>query len=178
MHIKIWIFFVLLKNSISGNTELYDNMLTMDEHRGAAAIPFYICQVFWGNSRWTPYTYFSSLYSVQFSSVQSLSHVQLFATPSPQYARPPCPPPIPRVHPNPCLLSCDAIQPPHPLSSPCPPALNLSQHQHLFKWVSSPHQVAKLTDFKSIYTLTIYYLNIYYIYLGDIKSSSVINAKK
>ena len=32
---------------------------------------------------------------------------------------------------------CDAIQPPHPLSSPSPPALNLSQHHGLFKWVSS-----------------------------------------
>ena len=31
----------------------------------------------------------------------------------------------------------DAIQPPHPLSSPSPLALNLSQHQGLFKWVSS-----------------------------------------
>ena len=36
----------------------------------------------------------------------------------------------------------DAIQPSHPLSSP--PALSLSQHQGLFKWVSSPHQVAKV----------------------------------
>ena len=35
----------------------------------------------------------------------------------------------------------DAIQPSHPLSSPFPPALNLSQHQGLFKWVSSSHQV-------------------------------------
>ena len=33
----------------------------------------------------------------------------------------------------------DAIQPSHPLSSPSPPALNLSQHQGLVKWVSSPH---------------------------------------
>ena len=38
----------------------------------------------------------------------------------------------------------DAIQPSHPLSSPSPPALNLSQHQGLFKWVSSLHQVAKV----------------------------------
>ena len=38
----------------------------------------------------------------------------------------------------------DAIQPSHPLSSPSPPALNLSQHQGLFKWVSSSHQVAKV----------------------------------
>ena len=38
----------------------------------------------------------------------------------------------------------DAIQPSHPLSSPSPPALNLSQHQGLFKWVNSSHQVAKV----------------------------------
>ena len=37
----------------------------------------------------------------------------------------------------------DAIQPAHPLSSPSPPAFHLSQHQGLFKWVSSLHQVAK-----------------------------------
>ena len=34
----------------------------------------------------------------------------------------------------------DAIQPSYPLSSPSPPAFNLSQHQNLFKWVSSSHQ--------------------------------------
>ena len=38
----------------------------------------------------------------------------------------------------------DAIQPSHPLLSPSPPAFNLSQHQSLFKWVSSSHQVAKV----------------------------------
>ena len=37
----------------------------------------------------------------------------------------------------------DATQPPHPLSSPSPPALNLSQHQGLIQWLSSSHQVAK-----------------------------------
>ena len=40
----------------------------------------------------------------------------------------------------------DAIQPSHPLSSPSPPALNLSQHQGLFQWVSSSHQVAKVLE--------------------------------
>ena len=35
----------------------------------------------------------------------------------------------------------DAIQPSHPLWSPSAPALNLSQHQGLFKWISSSHQV-------------------------------------
>ena len=38
----------------------------------------------------------------------------------------------------------DAIQPSHPLSSPSPPTFNLSQHQGLFQWVSSSHQVAKV----------------------------------
>jgi len=42
----------------------------------------------------------------------------------------------------------DAIQPPHPLSSPSPPALNLSQHQSVFQWVSSSHQVAKVLEFQ------------------------------
>ena len=42
----------------------------------------------------------------------------------------------------------DAIQPSHPLSSPSPSALNLSQHQGLFKRVSSSHQVAKVLEFQ------------------------------
>ena len=42
----------------------------------------------------------------------------------------------------------DAIQPSHPLSSPSPPAPNPSQHQSLFQWVSSSHQVAKVPEFQ------------------------------
>ena len=38
----------------------------------------------------------------------------------------------------------DAFQPSHSLLSPSPPAFNLSQHQGLFQWVNSSHQVAKL----------------------------------
>ena len=41
----------------------------------------------------------------------------------------------------------DAIQPSHPLSSCSPPAFNLSQHQGLFKWVSSSHQVTRVRSF-------------------------------
>ena len=37
----------------------------------------------------------------------------------------------------------DAFQPSHPLSSPSPPSVNLSQHQGLFQWVAFSHQVAK-----------------------------------
>ena len=42
----------------------------------------------------------------------------------------------------------DAIQPSHPLLSPSPPALNLSHHQGLFKWVSPSHQMAKVLEFQ------------------------------
>ena len=42
----------------------------------------------------------------------------------------------------------DAIQPSHPLSSPSPPAPNPSQHQGLFQWVNSSHQVAKVLEFQ------------------------------
>ena len=42
----------------------------------------------------------------------------------------------------------DAFQPFYPLSSPSPSALNLSQHQGLFQWVSSLHQVAKVLEFQ------------------------------
>ena len=42
----------------------------------------------------------------------------------------------------------DAIQPSHPLSTPSPPTFNLFQHYGLFKWVSSPHQVAKVLEFQ------------------------------
>ena len=42
----------------------------------------------------------------------------------------------------------DAIQPSHPLSSPFPPAPNPSQHQSLFQWVNSSHEVAKVLEFQ------------------------------
>ena len=45
----------------------------------------------------------------------------------------------------------DAIQPSHPLSSPSPPGPNSSQHQGLFQWVSSSHQVAEVLEFQLQY---------------------------
>ena len=42
----------------------------------------------------------------------------------------------------------DAIQPSHPLSSPSPLASNPSQHQSLFQWVNSSHEVAKVLEFQ------------------------------
>ena len=66
----------------------------------------------------------------------------------PQHTRPPCSSPTPRVHPNPCSLSQWCHPTSHPLSSPSPPAFSLSQHQGLFKWVSSSYEVAKVLEFQ------------------------------
>ena len=85
---------------------------------------------------------------LQFSSVQfsrsvmsdSLRPYEL------QHARPPCPSPTPGVYSNSCLSS----QWYHPVISssviPSPPAPNPSQHQGLFQWVNSSHEVAKVLE--------------------------------
>ena len=62
----------------------------------------------------------------------------------------------------------DTIQPSHPLSSPSPPALNLSQHQSLFKWVSSPHQVAKVLEFKVLL------IHVFYSWTKFFKSACIL----
>ena len=73
------------------------------------------------------------------SSVQSLSCAPLCTTPG-----------FPVLHKLPKLAQThvhrvgDAIRPSSSLSSPSTPAFILSQHQGLFKWVSSSHQVAKV----------------------------------
>ena len=46
-------------------------------------------------------------------------------------------------------LVWEAIQPSHPLSSPSP-AFYLSQHQDLFQWVSSSHQVARVLELQHL----------------------------
>ena len=65
-----------------------------------------------------------------------------------QHARPPCPSPIPRVHSNSCpssqwchLAIASSIVP----FFPCPQS---SQHQNLFQWDSSSHEVAKILEFQ------------------------------
>ena len=63
-----------------------------------------------------------------------------------QHARLPCPSLTPGACSNHVHWVRDAIQPCHPLSSPSPPAFNLSQHQSLFQWVSSLHQVTKVLE--------------------------------
>ena len=63
-----------------------------------------------------------------------------------QNARLPYPLPTPGAWSNSCPSSGDTIQTSHPLSSPSPPAFNLSQHQGLFQGVNSSHQVAKILE--------------------------------
>ena len=82
------------------------------------------------------------------SSVQLLSHVQYFETPWIATDQSSLSIVNFRVYSNSSPLSQWCHPPSHPLSSPSPPAFNLSQHQGLFQWVSSSHQVAKVLDFQ------------------------------
>ena len=84
---------------------------------------------------------------LQFSSVHLFSRVRLFATPwtvAHQASLSIANSELTQTH----VHYVSDIQPSHPLSSPSPPALNLSQHQSLFQWVSSLHQVAKVLEFQ------------------------------
>ena len=97
----------------------------------------------WDYWNWINYSLFSS---VQFSSVTQLC-------PTPCDSMNHSMPGLPIHHQLPESTQThvhqvgDAIQPSHPLSSPTPPALNRSQHQGLFQWVNSSHEVAKVLEF-------------------------------
>ena len=90
-----------------------------------------------------------TIFQVQFSSVQSLSCVQLFVTP--WIAA--CQASLSITNSQSSLIEFthrvgDAIQPSHPLLSPSPPAPNPSQHLGLFQLINSPHEVAKVLEFQ------------------------------
>ena len=95
------------------------------------------------------YLYYS-LICPQYSSVLSSRSVMSdsLRPRRPQHARPPFLSPTPRFTQTHVHWVGDAIQSSHPLSSLSPHAFNLSQHQGLFKWVSSLHQVAKVLEFQ------------------------------
>ena len=85
----------------------------------------------------------------QVSLVQSLSCVWLFVTP--WIAARQASLSITNSRSTLKLMSIESrwtIQPPHPLSSSFPPAPNPSQHQSLFQWVNSSHEVAKVLEFQ------------------------------
>ena len=86
---------------------------------------------------------------VQFSSVQSFSHVRLFATPWTTALQASLS--ITNFRSSLKTMSIELVIPfqlSHPLLFPSPPALNLSQHQGLFKWISYLHQEAKVVEFQ------------------------------
>ena len=91
-------------------------------------------------------------YNIPFSSVQFSSVTQLCLTLCDPMNR--STPGLPVHHQlleftqTPAHRVGDAIQPSHPLSSPSPPAPNLSQHQGLFQWVNSSYEVAKVLEFQ------------------------------
>ena len=87
-----------------------------------------------------------TLVPVQFSSVQSLSCVQLFVTPWITERQASLS--ITNSQSLLKLMLIKSVMPSHPLSSPSPPALNPSQHQGLFQWVNSSHEVAKVLEFQ------------------------------
>ena len=88
--------------------------------------------------------------SLYFSSVQfSCSVVSDSLRPCElQHCRPPVHQQLPEFTQTHIHRVSDAIQPSHPLLSPSPPAPNPSQHQNLFQWVNSSHEVAKVLEFQ------------------------------
>ena len=89
-----------------------------------------------------------SLKTYQIRSDQSLSHVQLFATPWIAACQLPVHHQLLEFTQTHVHRVSDAIQPSHPLSSPSPPAPNPSQHQSLFQSVNSSHEMAKVLEFQ------------------------------
>ena len=85
----------------------------------------------------------TSLVSQWLSSVQSLSRVRFYDPMNRSTPGLPVLHHLPEVAQTHVYRVSDAIQPSHPLSSPSPPAPNPSQHQGLFQWVNSSHEVAK-----------------------------------
>ena len=85
---------------------------------------------------------------VTFSSVQSLSRVWLCNRMNRSTPGLPVHHQLPEFTQTHVHRVGDALQPSHPLLSPSPPAPNPSQHQGLFQWVSSWHEVAKVLEFQ------------------------------
>ena len=113
-----------------------------------------VSQVFEESSNFTHtslYKLVCILLIVIFYVVQSLSHVQLFVTPWTAACQVSWSPSFPEFAETHVHWFGDAIQPSHALSSSAPPFFNLSQHQDLFQWVSSSHQVTKVLELQLQY---------------------------
>ena len=105
-------------------------------HLNSTCFVFLICH-------WAPYRSWHdccSLFSHLVVPNSLWTHAQ-------KHARLPCPSLSPGVCLNSCPLSWWCIHPSHPLLPPFPLAFNLSQHQRIFQWVGSSHQVDKYWKF-------------------------------
>ena len=111
----------------------------------------------WLSESWRSFLYRSSVYSchlflISYASVQFSSVAQLCPTLCNPMNH--STPGLPVHHQLPEFTQthvhwvADAIQPSHPLSSPSPPAPNPSEHQGLFQWVNTSHEVAQVLEFQ------------------------------
>ena len=118
---EYWCGLLVLPSRVSSDPGMEPASLTSP----ALAISLFTTSTTWGTS-------LERMQSVS-QSVQSLSHLQLFATPRTTPHQAPFPSPTPESTQTHVYPVGDVIQPSHPPSSPSPPALNLSQHQDLFQ---------------------------------------------
>ena len=152
-----------------------------------------ICQQIWKIQQWPGtikgqfYLQFKNIFII-FGLWDRISSVQFSCSVVPdslrahesQHARPPCPsvhhqlPEFTQTHAH---RVADAIQPSHPLSSPSSPAHNPSQHQGLFQWVNSSHEVAKVLEFPLQWgrILMVYYKDIFIMFECESASRSVVS---
>ena len=127
---------------ISGLEDLLENNVCPLQHSGLEnSMDFTVYGVPKSGHDWTTFKV-----SRIFSSVQLFSHVRLFATP--WIAARQASLSITNSKSSLRLMSIESVMPSHPLSSPSPPARNSSQHQSLFQWVNSSHEVAKVLEFQ------------------------------
>ena len=127
----------LLRNLVcrSGSnswTWIWNNRLVLNWERSMSRL----CQV---------YILSPCFSSIQFSCSFVFNSLQPHGL---QHARLPCPSPDPEAYSNSSHWVGDAVQPSHPLLSHSPLTFNLSQHQGLFKWLISWHQMARLSVFQ------------------------------
>ena len=97
---------------------------------------------------WAPsLSLFTFMHSVQFNHSVVSDSLRPHGS---QHARPPVHHHLPEFTQTHVHRVGEDIQPSHPLSSAFPPAPNPSQHQSLFQWVNSSHEVAKVLEFHAL----------------------------
>ena len=106
---------------------------------------FVSCIVRWILNHYTTWEAHPYISSLQFSHLVVSDSLQLRGQ---QHTRLPYPSPTPLLTQTYAHWVGDAMQQCHPLLSTSPPAFNLSQHEGLFQWVNSLHQVSKVLEYQ------------------------------